>query len=139
VVIVGHTRLEAARVLGLAAVPVHVAENLSPSQVKAYRLADNRTHEESEWDEDLLSLELGDLHDLDFDLGLTGFDADEIARALACGAEGLTDPDEVPAPARHAREPARGRVGSRTPPAGLRRLHRCDYGGQGAGRGRART
>jgi DNA modification methylase len=96
VVIVGHIRLLAAQRLGLATVPVHVAEGLTPSQVKAYRLADNRTHEEAEWDEDLLSLELGDLRDLDFDLGLTGFDDDEIARALAQGGEGLTDPDEAP-------------------------------------------
>src|SRR5829696_1256395 len=73
VIIVGHTRLMAARVLGLATVPVHVAEGLTPAQVKAYRLADNRTHEEAEWDEELLSLELGELRDLDFDLGLTGF------------------------------------------------------------------
>jgi DNA modification methylase len=97
VIIVGHTRLMAAQRLGLAAVPVHVAEGLTPAQVKAYRLADNRTHEEAEWDTELLSLELGDLRDLDFDLGLTSFDDDEIARALAEGAEGLTDPDDVPA------------------------------------------
>jgi DNA modification methylase len=96
-VVVGHTRLEAARMLGLTTVPVHVAEGLTPAQVKAYRLADNRTNEEADWDEDLLALELGDLRDLDFDLGLTGFDDDEIARALASGSEGLTDPDEAPA------------------------------------------
>ena len=96
VVIVGHTRLMGAQRLRMAEVPVHVAEGLSPAQVKAYRLADNRTHEEAEWDTDLLGLELGDLRDLDFDLGLTGFDDDEIAGALAGPTEGLTDPDEVP-------------------------------------------
>src|SRR5215213_7093202 len=52
-VVVGHTRLMAARQLGMREVPVHVATGLTPAQVKAYRLADNRTHEEAEWDKDL--------------------------------------------------------------------------------------
>ena len=55
VVVAGHTRLLAAPRLGLAEVPVHVADNLTPAQVKAYRLADNRVHEESHWDEELLN------------------------------------------------------------------------------------
>ncbi len=46
--------------------------------MKAYRLADNRVHEEAEWDEELLALELGDLSKLGFNLEATGFDADEI-------------------------------------------------------------
>lgn len=78
VVIAGHTRLEAARSLGMVEVPVHVAHGLTPSQVKAYRLADNRVAQEAEWDMDLLHLELSDLAALDFDLSLTGFDASEI-------------------------------------------------------------
>ena len=60
VVIVGHTRLEAAKALGLKTVPVHVAEGLSPAQAKAYRLMDNRSHENAEWDDELLRLEFGD-------------------------------------------------------------------------------
>jgi hypothetical protein len=95
-IVVGHTRLLAAQKLGMREVPVHVARGLTPAQIKAYRLADNRTHEEAAWDEGLLGLELADLRDLDFDLGLTGFDDIEIARALDQGTEGLTDPDEVP-------------------------------------------
>lgn len=79
VVIVGHTRLLAARQLGLSEVPVHVATNLTPAQVRAYRIMDNRSHEESEWDEELLPLELTDLRDEGFDLDLTGFDAKELA------------------------------------------------------------
>src|SRR5690606_321781 len=55
VVIVGHTRLLAAQQLGLENVPVHIAEGLTEAQVKAYRLADNRTHEEAEWDSELLA------------------------------------------------------------------------------------
>src|ERR1035438_1938245 len=57
VVICGHTRLLAAKKLGLKEVPVHVADNLTPAQVKAYRLMDNRSHEESDWDLDLRSEE----------------------------------------------------------------------------------
>jgi len=54
VVICGHTRLLAAQKLGLQEVPVHVADNLTPAQVRAFRLLDNRSHEETSWDEDLL-------------------------------------------------------------------------------------
>src|SRR5215510_10428190 len=97
-VICGHTRLQAAHKLGLTEAPVHVAENLSPAQVRAYRLLDNRSHEESSWDIDLLSVELLDLKDLGIDLDLTGFSLDEIDEYLARGAgdPGLTDPDQVP-------------------------------------------
>lgn len=98
VVVVGHTRLLAARQLGLAEVPVHVAEGLSPTQCKAYRLMDNRSHEDSEWDNAFLSLEFADLKEADFDLGLTGFGGDEIAALFGGGTEGLTDPDDVPEP-----------------------------------------
>jgi DNA modification methylase len=97
VVIVGHTRLEAAKQLGLKTVPVHVAEGLTPAQAKAYRLMDNRSHENAEWDDELLRLEFGDLKLDDFDLALTGFVSDELDKLL--GAEqiaGLTDPDEAP-------------------------------------------
>ena len=72
VVIVGHTRLEAAKQLGLKTVPVHVAEGLTPAQAKAYRIMDNRSHENAEWDDELLRLEFGDLRLDDFDLALTG-------------------------------------------------------------------
>ena len=99
VVIVGHTRLEAAKALGLMAVPVHVAEGLTPAQARAYRLMDNRSHENAEWDDELLKLEFGDLKLDGFDLDLTGFDADQLSELLAGEAvEGLTDPDDAPAP-----------------------------------------
>jgi DNA modification methylase len=83
VIICGHTRLLAAKKLGLKQVPVHVADNLTPAQVKAYRLMDNRSHEETDWDLDLLGPELEELNGLDFDLELTGFDQHEIDRFLA--------------------------------------------------------
>jgi DNA modification methylase len=96
VIIVGHTRLLAARKLGIARVPVHVAEGLTPAQVRAYRLADNRVHEEADWNKDLLAIELQDLQGAGFDLSLTGFDDDELASLLADVNEGLTDPDDAP-------------------------------------------
>ena len=64
----GHTRLLAAQQLGLREAPVHVAENLTPAQVRAYRLLDNRSHEEATWDQDLLGLELLDLKGMGVDL-----------------------------------------------------------------------
>lgn len=79
VVIAGHTRLKAAHELGMKRVPIHVAEGLSEAQVKAYRLADNRTGAEANWNQDLLSLELDDIAAFELDLALTGFDPDEIS------------------------------------------------------------
>lgn len=74
VVIVGHTRLKAAKKLKLKQVPVTVAENLTDEQVKAYRLADNKTGELAEWDQDLLDSELAGI--LSIDMTELGFDAD---------------------------------------------------------------
>ena len=96
VVIAGHTRLAAAQSLGMDKVPIVVAENLTPAQVKAYRLADNRVSQEAEWDHDLLTLELQDLVGEEYDLDLTGFSDDELAALLAEETEGLTDEDAVP-------------------------------------------
>ncbi|MFV0442882.1 MAG: DNA modification methylase [Planctomycetaceae bacterium] len=99
VIIVGHTRYKAALKLGLETVPVHIATNLSPAQVRAYRLADNKSAEIAEWNLELLPIELAELQGMDFDLGLLGFDQDELAKILDPGVqEGLTDPDEIPAP-----------------------------------------
>ena len=61
VIIAGHTRLLAAKKLGMTEVPVRVARNLTPAQVKAYRLMDNRSHEEATWDDHFLKLEVLDL------------------------------------------------------------------------------
>jgi DNA modification methylase len=97
VIICGHTRLLAAQKLGLKEAPVHVADNLTPAQVRSYRLLDNRSHEESSWDEELLVLELLDLRELGVELDLTGFDTDEIKELLGRDdREGLTDEDAVP-------------------------------------------
>jgi DNA modification methylase len=99
VIICGHTRFKAAQKLGLEKVPVHVAKDLSPEQIKAYRIADNKTAELAEWNYDLLPIELADLQSCNYDLGLLGFDQDELAKLLNPELnEGLTDPDDIPAP-----------------------------------------
>src|SRR5262245_20628729 len=99
VIIVGDTRYKAAEQLGLTEVPVHVASGLSPAQAKAYRLADNKTAQLASWDDDLLVKELLDLEQLEFDLDLTGFAADELRQLLAADSlPGHTDADDIPAP-----------------------------------------
>jgi len=82
VIICGHTRYKAALKLGLEKVPVHVATDLTPEQIKAYRIADNKTAEMSDWNYDLLPIELAELKAADYDLGLIGFDPHEVARLL---------------------------------------------------------
>jgi DNA modification methylase len=99
VIICGHTRWKAAQKLGLERIPVHVASDLTPAQVKAYRIADNKTAELAEWNLELLPIELSELRDCNYDLGLLGFDQDELVKLL--GGEikdGLCDPDDVPLP-----------------------------------------
>jgi ParB family chromosome partitioning protein len=78
VIIVGHTRLLAARKLNLKEVPVHVATNLTKAQVRAYRLADNRTGMETSWDFDMLAVEIDELKDEKFDIDLLGFSQEEL-------------------------------------------------------------
>jgi DNA modification methylase len=97
VIIVGHTRLLAAKQLGLAEVPVHVAD-LSAEQARAYRLADNRTNEETSWNAELLGAEIAALAEIDYDLGLLGFNDDELSEILKPPTLGLTDPDLIPEP-----------------------------------------
>ena len=99
VIIVGHTRWKAAKQLNLAEVPVHIATDLEPEAVKAYRIADNRTGENAKWDYDLLPIEVGELQQVGFDCELLGFNSDELAKLLDPGVnEGLCDPEEVPEP-----------------------------------------
>jgi len=82
VIVVGHTRYKAALKLGLEKAPVHVAKDLTPQQARAYRLADNRSAEDSQWDIDLLPIELGELRDEGFDLKLVGFAEKELTEYL---------------------------------------------------------
>lgn len=70
VIVAGHTRVEAAKSLGMDSVPCIYADDLTDEQVKAFRLADNKVSEESEWDFTLLDLEL---LNIDFDMSQFGF------------------------------------------------------------------
>jgi len=99
VIVCGHTRWKAARKLGLEYVPVHVAKDLTPEQIRAYRIADNQTGTLSEWDFEILPIELAELREGGFDMDLLAFDDEELARLLTSDVkEGLTDPDDVPEP-----------------------------------------
>lgn len=93
-IIAGHGRVSAARKLGMTEVPVLVLDHMTETQRKAYILADNQLAARAGWDKELLSLELGELKDSGFDLGLIGFE--DIDSLLARGTEGNTDPDDVP-------------------------------------------
>lgn len=99
VIVCGHTRWKAAQKLGLDKAPIHVAQDLTPEQIRAYRIADNKSAELAEWNMELLSVELAELHDVGIDWSLLGFEGDELASLLDPGIkQGLCDPDEVPAP-----------------------------------------
>ena len=78
VIIAGHTRLKAAKKLGLKEVPVVIASDLTAEQARAFRLVDNRTAELADWDDDLLQEELDALMD-DFDMEDFGFEGSESA------------------------------------------------------------
>ncbi len=98
-IIAGHGRLEAARALGMTEMPVVVLDHLTDAQKRAYVIADNRLALDAGWDADLLAAELANLRLDDFDLGLTGFDNDEIEEILAWADRALSDdPADAQAP-----------------------------------------
>ena len=80
-IIAGHGRLYAANKLGLETVPVVYLDKLSPEQIKAYRIADNKTAE-SEWDYDNLIHEINSLTESDYDIELTGFTKEELEKIM---------------------------------------------------------
>jgi site-specific DNA-methyltransferase (adenine-specific) len=85
VIIAGHTRLKAAKLLGLETVPCVIADDLTEEQAKAFRLADNKVSELAEWDFDDLEKELEELDamDLDFEMSDFGFESSEIGGVLS--------------------------------------------------------
>lgn len=96
-IIAGHGRVLAARKLGIDRVPCIELANMTESQRRAYVIADNQLAQNAGWDLDLLKIEVGDLKDAGFDVGLLGFDASMLGGLLApAETEGLTDPDEAP-------------------------------------------
>lgn len=76
VIITGHTRYEAAIYLGLTQIPCVIAKDLSPEQVKAYRLVDNKANELAIWDTELLQREIEELANLEIDMSLFDFGED---------------------------------------------------------------
>lgn len=96
VIVVGHTRYQAAQKLGLDKVPVQIATGLTDAQIKAYRLLDNRANQDALWDDDMLKIEVQDIDKMDIDLALTGFDEKELDKLLFVEQDGLTDEDSVP-------------------------------------------
>ena len=99
VIVAGHGRLAAAQKLSMEMVPVVVLEHLSTTQRRALVIADNRIAENAGWDEDMLRVEMEALQLDDFDMSLTGFDADALAELMAGGDgedPGNTDDDAVP-------------------------------------------
>ncbi len=96
VIIAGHTRWKA-----LGKVPVHVATDLTPEQVRAYRIADNKSGEIAEWDMQILPIEISELQVAGFDMGILAFSEKELTQLLNIStgiSQGLTDPDNVPEP-----------------------------------------
>lgn len=96
----GHLRFKAARKLNLDTVPVLLADDMTPEQVKAFRISVNKVAELAEWDDELLQLEISELRDAEFDLSVIGFDDGELDRLLAsmsADAEGIQgDEDDAP-------------------------------------------
>jgi DNA modification methylase len=97
-ILAGHGRLRAARKLELPKVPVIVLDHLTESQKRAYIIADNRLAENAGWDEELLRRELAALGEENFNVHVTGFEDEDLARLLAQqeAANGLTDEDAIP-------------------------------------------
>src|SRR6266700_7047099 len=97
-IIAGHGRLLAARKLQLAEVPVIILDHLTDAQKRAYVIADNQLALNAGWNDELLRAELAALQGEDFNLGLIGFEDEELARLLAAqdATPGLTDEDAVP-------------------------------------------
>ena len=93
-IIAGHGRVLAAQRLKLETVPCLRLSHLTDAQKRAYVLADNRIALNSGWDTEMLANELSDLHADDIDLGLMGFDADELAKLLAFESGEIEEPPE---------------------------------------------
>lgn len=77
-VVDGHLRLKAAHKLGLEKIPVALADDLSKTQIKAFRLLANQSANWAKWDTELLKLELNDLNLVDYDIGIIGFDEEDL-------------------------------------------------------------
>jgi len=81
-IVAGHTRILAAEQLGLKKVPCIIADDLTEAQIKAFRIADNKVAEATTWDPALLTIELQELAEMNFDITLTGFTEEEITENI---------------------------------------------------------
>src|SRR5712671_5682270 len=97
-IIAGHGRIEAAKLIGMSDVPTVHVDHLTPAQIRAYVLADNKLAENAGWDRALLALELQELTvHLDFDVTVTGFETAEIDLLIRdLNGDSPDDADEVP-------------------------------------------
>lgn len=101
IIIAGHGRVEAAKLLGLETVPVLRLSHLSEADKRAYIIADNRLAERAGWDKELLAVELQGLIELEFDVGALGFEVAEVdliidAAAEACPSQNVNPPMMCP-------------------------------------------
>ena len=94
-VIAGHGRIAAAKEEGIQQVPCVYVDYLTEAQKKAYILADNRMALDAGWDDELLAVEMEELQNLGFDLGMTGFDEKELADLFADDEEAEDDGFDV--------------------------------------------
>jgi DNA methylase/ParB-like nuclease domain len=124
-IIAGHGRVEGAKLLGLAAIPTLRLSHLSDAEKRAYVLADNRLAEKAGWDRQILAIELEGLLDLDFDIGLTGFETAEIDIIIDDASEAKGG---KPAPEDNAPEPPIGPATSRRGDVWLLGKHRLVCG-----------
>jgi DNA modification methylase len=95
-IIAGHGRVMAAHKLGETEVPTIELSHMDENQKRAYIIADNKLALNAGWDNEMLALEVADLKDAGYDLGLTGFSLDELEALNPEVIEGLTDEDAVP-------------------------------------------
>lgn len=95
-IIAGHGRILAAQKLGLTDAPVMIARGWTDAEKRAYVIADNKLALNAGWDMEKLTVEIGDLSGMGFNLTLTGFSEGELGKMAGTGTEGLTDPDKAP-------------------------------------------
>jgi len=95
IIIAGHTRYKACLMIGLMKVPCMISD-LPEDKARAYRIADNKTSEKSEWDIDKLVIEIQGLDEAEFDLSSLGFDEEELEKLLHVEEEEHETEDEMP-------------------------------------------